>query len=105
MRVVLTVAARNDLGAIGEWISRDSPRRALSFVGELRTRCRALGEHPRAFPIVPRHETGGIRRRVYGDYLIFYRIEADRVIVLRILHGSRDYEPLLFPDERPISDD
>jgi plasmid stabilization system protein ParE len=98
VKVVLTRTARTDLAAIGDWISRDSPRRALSFVGELRRRCRALGEHPRAFPLVPGHETDGIRRRVYGDYLIFYRIETDRVIVLRILHGARDYEPLLFPE-------
>jgi plasmid stabilization system protein ParE len=25
--------------------------------------------------------------------------KGDRVVILHILHGARDYEPLLFPDE------
>ncbi|WP_342588924.1 type II toxin-antitoxin system RelE/ParE family toxin [Rhizobium phaseoli] len=39
-----------------------------------------------------------IRRRPYGDYLIFYRI-ADAIEVLHVLRGAVDYERLLFPDE------
>jgi plasmid stabilization system protein ParE len=36
---------------------------------------------------------------VFGAYLIFYRVEADRVSIIHILHGARDYEALLFPDQ------
>ena len=49
-------------------------------------------------PLVPRFERHGIRRRPYGDYLIFYRVEEDRVAIVHILHGARDYERLLFPE-------
>ncbi|HZC15718.1 MAG TPA: type II toxin-antitoxin system RelE/ParE family toxin [Caulobacteraceae bacterium] len=98
MKVVLTRSAEADPEAIVDWIAKDSPRRALTFIRELRTRCMALGEHPRAFPLVPRYETHGIRRRVYGNYLIFYRIEETQVTILHVLHGARDYEPLLFPE-------
>ena len=98
MKVVLTRSAETDLEAIGDWIAKDSPRRALTFIQELRARCMALGKHPRAFPLVPRYETHGIRRRVYGNYLIFYRIEETQVTILHVLHGARDYEPLLFPE-------
>jgi toxin ParE1/3/4 len=98
VKVVLTRSAETDLEAIGDWIAKDSPRRALTFIRELRTRCIALGEHPQAFPLVPRYEGYGIRRRVYGNYLIFYRIVDTQVTVLHVLHGARDYEPLLFPD-------
>ena len=98
MKVVLTRSAEADLESIGDWIAKDSPRRALTFIQELRTRCTELGDHPEAFPLVPRYETHGIRRRVYGNYLIFYRAEETQVTILYILHGARDYEPLLFPD-------
>ena len=27
----------------------------------------------------------------FSNYLIFYRIEADRIEILRVLHGARDY--------------
>lgn len=38
-------------------------------------------------------------RRPFGNFLIFYRIVADRIEVVHVLHGARDYEPLLFPEE------
>ncbi|TAE49913.1 MAG: type II toxin-antitoxin system RelE/ParE family toxin, partial [Oscillatoriales cyanobacterium] len=31
----------------------------------------------------------------FQDYLIFYRIQDDRVEVLRVLHGARDLEDIL----------
>jgi plasmid stabilization system protein ParE len=31
--------------------------------------------------------------------LIFYRVGADAIEVAYILHGARDYEPLLFPEK------
>jgi len=37
----------------------------------------------------------GVRRRVFGNYAVFYRAEADRVTVLHVLHGARDYEAIL----------
>jgi toxin ParE1/3/4 len=53
---------------------------------------------PRAYPLVPRYEHLGVRRRSYRDYLIFYRIAGGRIEVLHVLHGARDYEPILFPE-------
>ena len=53
---------------------------------------------PRAFPLLPNWEEQGIRRRPFGDYLIFYRINKDQVEILHILHGARDYEAILFPE-------
>jgi plasmid stabilization system protein ParE len=34
---------------------------------------------------------------VHADYLIFYRVGAELVEVIHILHGAQDYEALLFP--------
>jgi toxin ParE1/3/4 len=52
---------------------------------------------PLAYPLVPRYESGGIRRRPVGDYLISYRLQDSRIEIVHILHGARDYEALLFP--------
>lgn len=97
MIVRLTPAAKTDLEAIGDWIAQDSPRRAETFVAELRDACLTLAELPEGFALVPRYESAGIRRRIYGNYLIFYRIVAREIQVLHILHGARDYEAILFP--------
>ncbi len=97
MRVVLSRDAEADITEIALFIAKDNKARALSFTQELRQAARQLSEMPRAFPLVPRYEHHAIRRRPYGNYLILYRIERDYVAILRVLHGARDYEALLFP--------
>lgn len=99
MKVVLTEEARSDLEQIGDYIARDNPARAASFVQELIEKARQLSELPSGFPLVPRFERLGIRRRTHGSYAIFYRVEVDRVSVIHILHGARDYEAVLFPED------
>ncbi|MGA2127737.1 MAG: type II toxin-antitoxin system RelE/ParE family toxin, partial [Xanthobacteraceae bacterium] len=86
MKVILTEAAMADLVAIGRYIQTDSPARAIAFVAELESRCAQLGTMPRAYPLLQRHEDSGVRRRPNQHYLIFYRIGADSVEVLHILH-------------------
>lgn len=99
MKVTFAKAAEDDLQAIADFIATDSPQRAETFVNELLDRCLQLGETPEAFQRVPRYEQHGIRRRIYRGYLIFYRLTSAGIEVLHVLHGARDYEALLFPDE------
>jgi toxin ParE1/3/4 len=97
MIVVITAAAEADLEAIGDWIAQDNPDRARTFVHELRQRCEGLAHAPRGCSLIPQYQRTGIRRRPYRDYLIFYRIVGERIEVLHVLHGAREYEPILFP--------
>jgi plasmid stabilization system protein ParE len=43
-------------------------------------------------------EHARVRRRPYGNYLIFYRIEIDVIAVVHVLHAAQDYESILFPE-------
>lgn len=97
MNVVLTNKAIADLTSIGRYISRDNPGRAESFLTELKEACRGLADMPRAYALVPGYEEHSIRRRPYSNYLIFYRAEAEAVVVLHVLNGAQDYESILFP--------
>jgi toxin ParE1/3/4 len=97
VRVTFSDEARRDLLRIGDHVSETSPRRALEFVRRLRSQARKLENMPLAFPLLPRFEHAGIRRRVYRDYLIFYQVRADTVHIVHVLHGAQDYESLLFP--------
>lgn len=97
MKVVYSAEARADFAVIGLWIAEDNPVRAETFVDELHAACEALADMPRAFQLLPHRKGSGIRRRPYGRYLIFYRAGADRVEIVRVLHGARDYEAVLFP--------
>jgi len=95
MKVVFAARAKADLQDIARYIARRDRQRAKSFVAELKSKALALGDQPHAFALVERYAVRGMRRRVMGDYLIFYRIDEEVVTILRILHGARDYETLL----------
>jgi len=96
--VVLTAEAEADPDQITTYIAEQSIEIALNFVQELREKCESLADAPRGYPLVPRHEHLGIRRRPFGNYLIFYRVGASAIEVVHVLHGARDYERLLFPE-------
>jgi toxin ParE1/3/4 len=91
MRVVITPRAQSDLESIGDYIAAQNPDRASSFVGELRMRCLTLADNPERFPLAERLAAKGVRKLSHGNYLIFYRVYADRITVARVLHGSTDY--------------
>src|SRR3954470_12387562 len=98
MKVDVSAAAEADLVDIGEFIGRDSVTRAENFVQELLDACEAISQVPFSCAIVPRYRTLGFRRKVHGNYLIFYRVRDDRVEVVRIIHGARNIDRLLAAD-------
>lgn len=100
MIVYVSHEAEADLESIGDHIAKQNPNRAAAFVREPREQCERLADMPHAFPLVPRYEHHGIRRRVYDNDLIFYHVETERIVVLRVLHGAMDYAAILFPDEK-----
>jgi toxin ParE1/3/4 len=97
--VVVTVEAESDPEQIATYMAQRSVAIALDLVQDLREKCESLADAPRGYPLVPRHEHLGIRRRPFGNYLIFYRVGSEAIEVIHILHGARDYEPLLFPQK------
>ena len=96
MKVRFTTEAVADLRLISDYIAKENPPRALSFIDELEQKCLTIATTPRAFPLVPRYERYGIRRRLHDSYLIFYRVELEHVVILHILHGAMDYAAILF---------
>ena len=92
-RCELRPAAEEDLESIAE----DNPSRAVTFVQELREKCRVLAEMPKSAPARP--ELGeDIRSRPAGNYVIYYRPVSGGVEIIRILHGRREVDPDIFDD-------
>jgi toxin ParE1/3/4 len=86
--------AAQDLREIGDWIAADNPRRALSFVAELRAHADRIANMPLSYP--SRDDLGaGLRMAVHRPYLIFFRIETDHVRVERVVHGARNLPVVL----------
>ena len=92
--VEFTARAEADFEAIADYIALDNPRRAASFVRELRHRCERLADQPRANRL--REEFGpGVRGAVQGSYLILYTERRDVLAIERVVHGARDLDQLL----------
>lgn len=95
MRVVFTAQAQSDLRDIATFIAHDSKSNALAFVRGLRAAAAGLASAPLAFPLVSWLGAESVRRKVFRDYLIFYRVDAGRIVILRIVHGARDADQWL----------
>ena len=94
MQCVFSPLAELDLEEIGDYIARDNPSRALSFIRQIREQCAKITAMPLASPL--RHEFGeGIRMAAFGHYLIFYTVDAESIRIERVLHGARNI-PALF---------
>ncbi|HUB49003.1 MAG TPA: type II toxin-antitoxin system RelE/ParE family toxin [Acetobacteraceae bacterium] len=95
-RLLLSPRAAIDLEEIAEYIARDNPVRAISFVAELEAKCRAVAETPELYPargdLAP-----GLRMAVHGRCLVLYRDlpEENVVRIERVVHGSRNLHRLV----------
>lgn len=86
--------AEADLVDIWIYIATDSPAAAERVILRIEAAENQLAEFPEMAQ--PRDDLlPGVRAWAVGDYLIFYRIEPDAVVILRILHGARDLGDLL----------
>ena len=90
MKVRFTPAAQADLAGIRQWIARENPARALSFVRELRSRALALSDFPRRHQIAAHSSSGSVRKLTHGRYLIYYRVLPDRVEIIQVRHSAMD---------------
>jgi len=102
MLLTFSPLAADDLESIGDYIARDDPARAHTFVAELRAQCQTIASAPLAFR--SRDELGpGLRSCAHRKYVIFYRVEPDEVVVVRVLHGARDL-PTALRSTRELGD-
>ena len=89
-RVIWTEAAWEDLESIANFISRDSPYYAASFVREIRDCAWNLSRMSMRGHVVPEIGDRQIRQLMVQSYRLIYKVEVSRVAVLAIIHGARN---------------
>jgi toxin ParE1/3/4 len=99
--VVLSENAISDLEAIGNYIldKGGSETIANGFVDRIRERCQNIGNAPRGGR--PRDDIMPGLRTVPFEHsaVIAYVIEGDRVFIVNVFYGGRDFEALMRGDE------
>ncbi|MEO7248049.1 MAG: type II toxin-antitoxin system RelE/ParE family toxin [Novosphingobium sp.] len=93
-KVTVSREANRDIADIADYIAQDNPVRALTFTRELRGKIAVVGERPLSFQL--RDEWGAdLRSAAHHRYHIVFRVKADVVEILRVLHSARDIDELL----------
>lgn len=89
--------AREDIGEIYFYIAADSPELALAMTDKITDKIDTLAELPLIGKIVPDNELAKreYRMLIIDNYMAFYKVIDDEVVVYRVLHGMRDYPDLL----------
>jgi toxin ParE1/3/4 len=94
MRVEYSLDVEEDLDEIAAYIAADNPRRAVSFVREIRAQIDRIGQGPDLYQLRP--DIGeDARLAVVGRYVILFWIDDDVVRIERVVQGNR-LLPVLF---------
>jgi addiction module RelE/StbE family toxin len=90
--IVWTSKAREDLRAIRDYISQDSPTRANAFVSRLINSVDVLRDRPFLGAVLPELRREDMRELIRGNYRIVYRVKSSRVTVITVHHGARQLD-------------
>jgi len=95
--VKLLGIAEDDLAEIITFIAEDDVAAAEKLADKMETRLARLSDHPALGRIPAEEELArlGYRYLVVDNYLVFYTVSAQAVLIHRIIHGARDYLNLL----------
>jgi len=91
-KVIWAYAAEEDLEAAASYIHRDSPVYAASFIDRALEAGRSLDEFAERGRMVPELGDSSIREIFVYSYRLVYRIEDDRISILALIHGRRDFQ-------------
>ncbi|MGA2751304.1 MAG: type II toxin-antitoxin system RelE/ParE family toxin [Verrucomicrobiota bacterium] len=88
-RVILRPKAETDLSEAARWYEAQRQNLGDRFLDEIGRVLDLLESSPERRPVYYRGFRPVLTRRF--PYKLFYRIEGDKVIIVRVLHAKRDH--------------
>jgi len=92
-----TLASQQDLIEIGDFIARDSIVFAVSSVERLVAAAEGLPASPLSGRVVPEYHREDLRELIVRNYRLVYLVRTEEIIVVRVVHGARDFVTALGP--------
>ncbi|MDR3417577.1 MAG: type II toxin-antitoxin system RelE/ParE family toxin [Nevskia sp.] len=92
--VVWSQQALDDIDAIAEFISRDSPYHARRVVDEIFDMAVSIAEQPKIGRIVPELGEQGVRERFIYSYRVIYGVSDTQIEIVAVIHGRRLLESI-----------
>jgi plasmid stabilization system protein ParE len=92
--VVWSPEAIEDAEAIAAYIDRDSPWYAKAVVSKIVETVEAIPDFPEMGRAVPELGDTAIRERFAHRYRVIYRLDAERILIVAVIHGRQDFSPI-----------
>lgn len=89
--VVWARPALDDVREIRAYIARDSPRYARAVAERIFAAVDRLHEHPLSGRVVPEVGQATVREVIEPPYRIVYRVRADIMEVVAVVHSARQF--------------
>ncbi len=90
MKVILSVEAENDLEEIYDYsVDRFGLKVADEYFSQMVEGFDRIAQFPES-AIVRNELTADLRSKVYGSHVIFFKVQPEQILIIRILHQSRD---------------
>ncbi len=99
VKIVWSDAALRHLEEAVNYIQADSPKAALKMQRKLLKAPLKLRPNLRLGGMVPEFERDDVRELLVKPYRVVYRIDGNHVVILGIVHGSRNLKKWVRPDE------
>lgn len=93
MKVIWTTESLKRLIQIEDYISNDSPQRAIKFIDRIIKRGESLTQYPYKGRMATELSVPEIREILENNYRIVYRITKTRIEILTIFEGHRLIRP------------
>ncbi len=89
MRIHWTQNAVEHLVNIYEYIALNSPTYAKGMVDKITRRSEQIADQPLSGRKVPEYQADDIRELIEKPYRIIYRLKADQIDVIAVIHCAR----------------
>jgi addiction module RelE/StbE family toxin len=96
--VIWSLPAKKDLEQIFDYIAQDSKYYAKNVANKIIEKTEQLSEFQEMGRVVPEIDDPNIRELIVYSYRLIYEISPERIEILAIIHGRRDFN--LAWDER-----
>lgn len=87
--------AIEDIEAIASFIDRDSPWYAQVVASRIIEVAETISDQPELGRMVPEIGKSEFRERLVYSYRVIYRLDAERILIAAVIHGSRLLEPVI----------
>ncbi len=89
--VIWADPAKNDLRAIHDFIASDSKYYAKKVIQDIIDRTNIIEKYPMIGRKVPETDDENVREIFVYSYRILYEIKLEKIYVIGIIHGKRDF--------------